>query len=45
MAKIDTSYNNFARGQIDHDMMGRYDLPIYRSGADLVENFITNFKV
>ena len=44
MAKIDTSFNNFARGQIDHDMMGRYDLPIYTSGADIVENFITNFK-
>jgi len=44
MAKIDTPFNNFARGKVDHDMMGRYDLPIYRSGADLVENFITNFK-
>lgn len=44
MAKIDTSFNNFARGKIDHDMMGRYDLPIYQSGADLIENFITNFK-
>lgn len=42
--KIDTSYNNFARGQIDHDMNGRYDLPVYRSAADLIENFITNFK-
>lgn len=44
MAKVDTSFNNFARGKIDHDMMGRYDLPIYTSGADLVENFETNFK-
>ena len=44
MARIDTSFNNFARGKIDHDMMGRYDLPIYQSGADIVENFITNFK-
>lgn len=42
--KVDTSFNNFARGKIDHDMMGRYDLPIYSSGSDLVENFITNFK-
>lgn len=42
--KVDTSYNNFARGKIDHDMMGRYDLPIYQTGADLDENFITNFK-
>lgn len=42
--KIDTSFNNFARGKLDHDMMGRYDLPIYQSGCDLIENFITNFK-
>lgn len=42
--RVDTSFNNFARGKVDHDMMGRYDLPIYQSGADLVENFITNFK-
>jgi len=42
--KVSTSYNNFARGKIDHDMMGRFDLPIYQSGADLIENFETNFK-
>ena len=42
--KYDQSNNNFARGQVDHDMMGRYDLPIYQSGGDLVQNFITNFK-
>ena len=42
--KYDYSNNNFARGQLDHDRQGRYDLPIYQSGADLVQNFITNFK-
>lgn len=42
--KIDTSFNNFARAKIDHDMSGRYDLPVYQSGVDLCENFITNFK-
>lgn len=42
--KVDTSFNNFARAKIDHDMMGRFDLPIYQSGVDLDENFITNFK-
>lgn len=42
--KVDTSFNNFARGKIDHDMMGRYDLPIYQSGSDIIENFETNFK-
>lgn len=42
--KVDTSYNNFSRGKIDHNMNGRFDLPIYNSGADTVENFITNFQ-
>lgn len=37
-------YNNFARGKIDHDMLGRFDLPVYTTGADVLENFITNFK-
>jgi len=42
--KLVTIYNNFARGKVDHDMMGRFDLPIYRSGADVIQNFFTNFK-
>jgi hypothetical protein len=42
--KVVTVYNNFARGKIDHDMMGRFDLPIYQSGSDVLENFYTNFK-
>lgn len=37
-------YNNFARGKIDHDMLGRFDLPVYNTGSDVLENFITNFK-
>jgi hypothetical protein len=41
---IDGSYNNFARGKIDHDMNSRYDLPVFQTGCDLIENFITNFK-
>lgn len=44
MANIDTPFNNFARGKVDHDMSGRFDLPTYQSGCDLVQNFITNFK-
>lgn len=44
MANIVTSYNNFARARIDHDMSGRYDLPIYKTGSDLFRNFISNFK-
>jgi len=44
MAKVTTSYNNFARAKIDHDMSGRFDLPIYNTAADVFENFISNFK-
>jgi len=44
MAKVVTAYGNFVKGKIDHEMMGRFDLPIYNSGADIFENFISNFK-
>lgn len=42
--RLASVYNNFARGKIDHDMLGRFDLPVYNTGADVLENFITNFK-
>jgi len=42
--KITTGFNNFARGKLDHDLNGRYDLPIYTSGADIFKNFFSNFK-
>jgi hypothetical protein len=42
--KITSTFNNFARGRIDHDMVGRFDLPIYSSGYDIFKNFVTNFK-
>ena len=38
------AYTNFARGKLDHDFSGRFDLPIYQSGADVFTNFISNFK-
>lgn len=44
MAKIVTSYSNFSRAKLDHDMQGRFELPIYQSGADIFKNWITNFK-
>lgn len=44
MTKVVTAYGNFAKGQIDHDMMGRFDLPIYNTGMDVFANFISNFK-
>lgn len=42
--KIVTAVNNFSRGKIDHDLNGRFDLPIYGSGLDVCTNFFTNFK-
>jgi hypothetical protein len=42
--RIVTNYNNFSRGKADHDLNGRYDLPIYQSGADIFKNFFSNFK-
>lgn len=39
-----TTYNNFSRAKIDHDMNGRFDLPIYQSGTDVFRNYISNFK-
>lgn len=42
--RIVTAYGNFSRGKVDHDLMGRYDLPIYQSGSDLFQNCISNFK-
>ena len=44
MVKIATAYNNFARGKADHDMQGRFDLPLYPTILDRCQNYITNFK-
>lgn len=42
--RVKTTYANFSRAQIDSDMQGRFDLPIYSTGADLFKNFESNFK-
>lgn len=42
--KVVRAYGNFSNGQIDHDLMGRFDLPTYSSGMDVFQNFISNFK-
>ena len=42
--KILTPYHNFSRARLDHDLMGRFDLPIYNTGADAFDNAISNFK-
>lgn len=44
MSKVTTAYGNFVKGQIDHDMNGRYELPAYNTGMDIFSNFISNYK-
>lgn len=36
--------NNFTRGQLDHDMNGRFDLPLYSNGFEVCRNFFSNYK-
>jgi hypothetical protein len=43
-AKIHTAFNNFSRGVADHDLNGRYDLPIYQTSSEIFQNFYGNFK-
>lgn len=43
-AKIHTAFQNFSRGQADHDLNGRYDLPIYQTSSEIFLNFYGNFK-
>ena len=44
MAKITTTINNFSHGSSDHDINGRFDLPIYSSSSEIFQNFYSNFK-
>ena len=39
-----TAYNNAARGLLDIELSGRFDLPIYKTGYEVFRNFRTNFK-
>jgi hypothetical protein len=36
--------NNFTRGQLDHDLNGRFDLPFYENGFEICRNFLSNYK-
>jgi len=40
MAKREVTLQNFAGGELSPRVYGRFDLPIYRSGARRMENFI-----
>ena len=36
--------NNFSAGQIDRDIKGRIDLPLYQNGHEISRNFIHTIK-
>ena len=36
--------NNFSSGQIDRDLKGRFDIPIYQNGHEISENFCQTIK-
>ena len=44
MTKAVQVFNNFIRGQLDHDLNGRFDLPIYFNGFEYSRNFYVNYK-
>lgn len=37
-------FNNLSKGRVDHDLNGRFELPLYSNGLDYSVNFNTNFK-
>jgi len=44
MTQISLAYTNWARGQIDRELSGRFDLPIYNTAVRRMENYFTNFE-
>lgn len=44
MSEITSSYNNFVSGEISADVLGRYDTPVYRKGAEILRNFMVKVQ-
>lgn len=42
--KISFPSNNFSSGQIDRELKGRYDLPLYQHGFEIAKNFCQTIK-
>lgn len=42
--KLFTAFNNLAKGKLDHDTQGRFDIQAYSNSADVIENFFTDIK-
>ena len=36
--------NNFTRGQLDHDLNGRFDMPFYANGSEVCHNLSVIIK-
>lgn len=37
-------FNNFVRGNLDNDLNGRFDLPIFSNGFPYLRNWVCNYK-
>lgn len=42
--RINLPKNNFSSGQIDRDVKGRFDLPLYQNGFEISRNFFHTIK-
>lgn len=42
--RTDLPKNNFSSGQIDRDIKGRFDLPLYQNGHEISRNFFHTIK-
>lgn len=42
--KTSLPFNNFSSGQIDRELKGRIDIPLYQHGAEISENFCQTIK-
>lgn len=42
--KTSLPFNNFSSGQIDRELKGRVDIPLYQHGAEISENFCQTIK-
>lgn len=42
--KTSIPFNNFSSGQIDRELKGRFDIPLYQHGHEISENFCETIK-
>ena len=44
MMRTSIPLNNFASGQVDRDLKGRYDIPLTLNGHEIARNFMHSLK-